>query len=260
MTVVARARPRIDWRDVDVVVFDVDGTLYDQRRLRLHMLADVLAACAQAGSPEIALTLREFRRVRERLAERPNADDFMTRQFAMTAARRRRSPADVERLVSEWMDVRPLRFLERCRYRGVDRVFAAFRRAGKVVAIFSDYPAREKLAALGLEADILVSACDPDVARLKPHPAGLLKILRATGARPERCLMIGDRERRDGEAARRAGVRALIRSRWPQGPAETFGSYADDLFGSLTDLRPAPAASDDGTRSAAANPPQRSPA
>ena len=28
----------LDWSAIDLVVFDVDGTLYDQRRLRLAML------------------------------------------------------------------------------------------------------------------------------------------------------------------------------------------------------------------------------
>jgi phosphoglycolate phosphatase/putative hydrolase of the HAD superfamily len=234
---VAPAAGPIDWSDVDVAVFDVDGTLYDQRRLRLHMLGELLVACARARSPELALTLREYRRVRERLAERPDAP-FMLRQFVLTGERRRRAPEAIERLVAEWIDMRPLRFLRRCRYSGLDRLFAALRGAGKTIAIFSDYPAREKLAALGLHADVFASACDADVGRLKPHPAGLLKILRATGAAPERCLMIGDRADRDGAAARQVGMRALIRARRPQAPFETFGSYADETFQTLLDGDP----------------------
>ena len=30
--------PLLDWKDIDLVIFDVDGTLYDQRRLQLAML------------------------------------------------------------------------------------------------------------------------------------------------------------------------------------------------------------------------------
>ena len=238
-----------DWSAIDVVVFDVDGTLYDQRRLRLRMLGEILGACARARSLELALTLREFRRVREEMAEGPD-DDFRARQFAMTAERRRRSPLDVERLVAEWIDARPIPFLMPCRFPDVDRVFASLRNAGKTIAVFSDYPAREKLAALGLEADLVVSACDADVGRLKPHPAGLRKILRATGAAPERCVMIGDRASRDGEAARRAGMRALLRSQRPQGSIATFRSYAEDPFRSLMSL-PASAEADCEARQAA---------
>ena len=32
----------LDWQGIDLVVFDVDGTLYDQRRLRLRDLRAAL--------------------------------------------------------------------------------------------------------------------------------------------------------------------------------------------------------------------------
>ena len=34
----------LNWNDIDLVVFDVDGTLYDQRRLHLAMVRRLLAA------------------------------------------------------------------------------------------------------------------------------------------------------------------------------------------------------------------------
>jgi hypothetical protein len=43
--------------------------------------------------------------------------------------------------------------------------------AGKKISIFSDYPAREKLAAMGLAAHHVVAA--GDVGLLKPHARGL---------------------------------------------------------------------------------------
>jgi hypothetical protein len=69
--------------------------------------------------------------------------------------------------------------------------------------------------------------------------------------------MIGDRASRDGEAARRAGVRALIRSRWPQGAVQTFGSYADELFQTVSSP-PRPAMDGLRTSPADAIPPPRS--
>ena len=38
-----RAFAELDWRAVKLVVFDVDGTLYRQRTLRLLMLRDRLS-------------------------------------------------------------------------------------------------------------------------------------------------------------------------------------------------------------------------
>jgi FMN phosphatase YigB (HAD superfamily) len=88
----------------------------------------------------------------------------------------------------------------------------ALRTAGVAVAVLSDYPAADKLAALELEADILVSAVDPRVDRLKPHPRGLQRVIELAGVEPEKTVMIGDRDERDGECARRAGARWLIKA------------------------------------------------
>jgi phosphoglycolate phosphatase/putative hydrolase of the HAD superfamily len=214
----------IDWKTIDLVVFDVDGTLYDQNRLRARMLLQLI------GSHDLdtLLTLRAFRQGREELAE--HADDFRLRQYEMTATRRRRSVAHVQGLVEEWMEKRPLAFLPGCRLNGVDRLFDALRGAGKRIAIFSDYPIEAKLAALGLSADILVSACDAGVCRLKPDPTGLQRILEMAEVQASAALMIGDRVERDWEAARRIGMRALIRSRRALARIDTFQSFADEPF------------------------------
>ena len=78
--------------------------------------------------------------------------------------------------------------------------------------MLSDYPAADKLGALGLEVDLQVSAIDDEVERLKPHPRGLQHVLELAGIEPDRTVMIGDRLERDGECARRAGTKYLIKS------------------------------------------------
>ena len=197
----------LDWTTIDLVVFDVDGTLYDQRRLRLAMLRQLLGHAWQTRSLDTLLTLRTFRRVREALGERAGAD-FMALQYAQTASRHGKTPGAVRALTDEWMEQRPLPLLAACRYAQVAELFAGLRAAGKRVAAFSDYLAVAKLAALGLAADPVVCATDAGIERLKPDPAGLLAILRQTGVAPGRALMIGDHFDRGGAAAGRAGMRA----------------------------------------------------
>ena len=222
-----------DWATIDLVVFDVDGTLYNQRKLQLGMLRQLLAHAWQTRSLETLLTLRTFRRVREALAELGDEQagaDFMALQYAQTASRHGTTSAAVRALTDEWMEQRPLPLLAACRYAHVAELFAGLRASGKRIAAFSDYPAAAKLAALGLRADVVVCATDADIARLKPDPAGLLAILRQTGVAPARALMIGDRFDRDAAAAARAGMRALIRSRRPQARWATFQGYDDAVF------------------------------
>lgn len=217
------------WATIDLVIFDVDGTLYDQRQLRLGMLRQLTVHALQTRSLDTLLTLRSFRRVREALGEQAGAD-FMALQYAQTASRHGSTVAAVRALTDEWMEQRPLPLLAACRYAHVAEVFAGLRAAGKQIAAFSDYPAVAKLAALGLQADLVVCSTDAGIARLKPDPAGLLAILRQTGIAPERALMIGDRFDRDGVAAERAGVRALIRSRRAAARWATFQAYDDAVF------------------------------
>ncbi len=219
----------LEWRALRLVVFDLDGTLYDQRRLRLHMMGGLVGAWLRTGDLTPLRALREFRKGREELGD-AGADDFLSQQYSLAAERCGLEAAEVERLVNDWIERRPLPYLRRCRWPGVDLIFAGLRRARITTAVFSDYPARDKLDALGLEADLIVSACDPDVLRLKPHPRGLEKLLEQTGIRADQCLMIGDRIDRDALAASRLGIRALIKSRRPHPTVDTFRTYTDGPF------------------------------
>lgn len=220
----------LDWTDIDFVVFDVDGTLYDQGRLRRRMgLELVLTFLARADVTSLKV-LAVYRRHREVIAEE-EAENFEPRLIRATAERTGCSPEQVTAIVERWLMERPLRHLAPCRYAGIDRLFAGLRRAGKRIGILSDYPAQAKLEALGLCADHIVSAGDPEVRRLKPHPRGLQRLMEIAEAKPSKTILIGDRYERDGLAAERAGTRYLIRTFRAKGlgfPA--FERYDDAMF------------------------------
>lgn len=219
----------LDWSRIDLVVFDVDGTLYDQQRLRRAMLARLLAHAARTRSLQALRVLRVFRQVRESLGDTADAD-FAVLQYERAAQQLGCAAGQVRALAAEWMEQRPLPLLRACRLPHVDRLFQGLRGAGKTVAVFSDYPAAAKLEALDLQAHPVVCAGDADCARLKPDPAGLLSILRRTGVPAARALLIGDRFDRDAAAAQRAGVHALVRSRRPHPQVATFRRYDDPVF------------------------------
>jgi HAD superfamily hydrolase (TIGR01549 family) len=118
-------------------------------------------------------------------------------------------PAALERVVREWMLLRPGKWLRAARRRDLLAELARFRADGGRTALVSDYPAREKLAALAVDDlfDVVVAAGDRGgPARLKPAPDGLLAAAAQLGVPQEKCLVIGDRDEVDGEAARRAGM------------------------------------------------------
>jgi FMN phosphatase YigB (HAD superfamily) len=67
--------------------------------------------------------------------------------------------------------------------------------------------------ALSLEVDVMVSSTDAEVDRLKPDPKGLILAASKLKTPLKECLFIGDRDDKDGECARRAGMPYLILNR-----------------------------------------------
>lgn len=211
-----------------LVVFDLDGTLYDQRCLRRRMLWELGRHCLRRPRDlKILEIIAEFRRARERLAE-DGAQGIGRLQYERPAATLGIQPREVSEVVGLWMEQRPLKHLPRCRYPGIEELFEQLRGSGVLVGVLSDYPVREKLRALDLVADITASAAEPEIDRLKPHPAGLEYLMARAGVAPDECLLIGDREDRDGACARRAGVDYLIKAR-SSGPPHQFRHYRELL-------------------------------
>jgi FMN phosphatase YigB (HAD superfamily) len=220
-----------DWRDIRLVAFDVDGTLYRQRPLRLRMGRDMVIDAVAKCDLNAMSVVSAYRRIRERLGAE-EAVDFESVLIAETAKATSTSPEGVHAIVSEWIETRPLRYLRSCLFSGVPQLFAGLQRAGKKIGIFSDYPATEKLAAMGLAAHHVVAASD--VGLLKPHARGLQSLMAAASATARETLFIGDRADRDGVAGQRAGVRTLIRSSKPIEAFQTFKTFHDPLFDPFT--------------------------
>lgn len=227
------------WDNRELVIFDVDGTLYSQPRLRARMAMSLLAEAIRSGSFETMRILRQYRLHREILAD-ASPGDFVERQFTDTAAACTCSRDSVQEIVAEWIERRPLRHLAACRYAGLEAVFEGLRRSGRAIAVLSDYAAHQKLGVLGLQADFIVSATDEDVQSLKPDPKGLQKILRLAGVSSGRALMVGDRFDRDWTAASRVGMDTIIRCSRADQRCVTFRSYHDALFAPV--LRSSPVA------------------
>jgi len=218
-----------DWSAIRAVVFDVDGTLYDSRRMRRAMTLKILGWLAlhpwRVG--EIR-ALQGFRKHREELAD-SEATGIGKAQYRGAAAATSTPEPKLRRIVEEWIHRRPLPLLAGFRVPGLEGFVDELTRRSIRIAVWSDYRAAEKLHAMKLSADLVLSAEDPEIDRMKPHPAGLAAIADAFGIEPGECLMIGDRDERDGEAARRLGAPYLLRVRGePSSPLE-FNDYFELL-------------------------------
>lgn len=209
---------QIEWSLVRLVIFDLDGTLYDQRCIRRRMLWELgLYLLRHPSDLAVLEVIAEFRRARERLADE-DAERIRELQYQRPASTLGVYPEQVAEVIGEWIEERPLKHLLRCRFAAVEELFERLRESRKRIAVFSDYPVQAKVRSLGLNPDFIAAAEDPEIDRLKPHPAGLEYLMRRSGFTPEQCLMIGDREDRDGACARRAGIRYLIKTPSPRAP------------------------------------------
>jgi phosphoglycolate phosphatase/putative hydrolase of the HAD superfamily len=114
--------------------------------------------------------------------------------------------------VEEWMEKKPLDLITKAIYPGLTQFLATAKQRGIKLAVVSDYPAEEKLQALGIDAYFccVISSSDPRVRRFKPAPDGILAALRELEIDPSNAIYIGDRPEVDGEAAKSAGTGCAI--------------------------------------------------
>lgn len=201
-------------RPVRGVLFDLDGTLYHQNRMRALMAMELAALVCRRPlqAPRSWRTLAAFRSAQETLRLEPASPDAAARQLEMAASRTGMSTAEVESIVNEWMIDRPLKHMAQCRAAGVNELLAFLNDRGVAVGVLSDYPAELKLRALGLDGRFSVVLCagDPEVGVLKPSPRGFLVACERWQLDPEEVLVVGDRADADAAGAAAAGMPCVI--------------------------------------------------
>lgn len=203
--------------DVAAVVFDVDGTLYETRRMRWGLLPRLLKG-SLARPTEAATVLsvvRSYRRAHEQLRGRGRDElggTLAEAQLRLAAALSGEREEVVRRLVHEWFEVAPLPALAAAARPGLSRSLSRLRGAGIRTAVLSDYPPLPKLQALGIETlfDCVAWAQEASIGVLKPDPAGLREVLRRLAVAPEQAVYVGDRPDVDAKAAAAAGCRGVL--------------------------------------------------
>ena len=200
------------------VIFDMDGTLYYQLPLRLHMALWLLLhyLAHPLAVRELAL-LYYYRKIRENWKGNVvAADKSMERlQYEQAAGKAGLPAEEAERIVRRWMRELPLKILVKYRDERIATMFGRLKDKGILRIVYSDYPADEKIKALKLEADYIFCSEDSEINSLKPDPKGVRIIMKETGLTAEELFMIGDSGKKDGKAASDAGIDCLILSPFP---------------------------------------------
>jgi HAD superfamily hydrolase (TIGR01549 family) len=185
---------------------DVDGTLYFGSLVKIAMAAEMLLRGWRTIS--VIVSFRKHHELLRRERHDEETDLFQL-QVMRTAAEHALEPEIVRALVEEWMFDRPCKWIALFRRRSLLREIRQFKRDGGLVGIVSDYPAKAKLATVGLVGlvDVIVANGEEhSTGRLKPSPAGYHRAALILGVQVEDCLVIGDRADADGAAAEAAGM------------------------------------------------------
>lgn len=204
----------IDPARLRAIVFDVDGTLYAQAGLRRAMFLELVRGHLLRPWQAISTfrILGAYRHAQELLRDQPIEGDLAAAQLRLACERAGAREPRVRDLVERWMEQAPLPLLRRFMDPDLPQLLRVAKERGLRLGVLSDYPAANKLAALGVAEyfDMVLTAQDPTVNRFKPDPAGLREALRRLGADGTQALYVGDRAKVDAAAAQAAGVPCVI--------------------------------------------------
>lgn len=212
-------------RRVDLVIFDLDGTLVDSRQ---DLSASVNHALGRLGLPPLSLeTVAGF--------VGDGVGPLLAR--ALTAARGAADEAEVEAGLRAFREHYALHLLDATRpYAGVPEALQALGR--KAMAVATNKPQGYALAileGLGLHHHFRLVLGGDSTPHKKPHPAQAEAILAAVGLPPAAALMVGDSPQ-DVAMARAAGCGACAVTYGLRSREELAAAAPDFLLDDLRDL------------------------
>ena len=195
-----------------LIIFDMDGTLYFQRPLQIHMGLKMLISCLKPGGIREIMTILKFRKLREHWdAPADSNTDIDRAQYAHLASLSGIDTDEVERTIQKWIYEKPLSII--CKYRDhkLFEIIKKYHLQNKQVVIYSDYPATDKRDALEFPSIPCIYSGQEEIGVMKPNPKGLTYIMSVYQiSNPADILMVGDRMSKDGQAAISAGTDYLI--------------------------------------------------
>ena len=195
-------------RNFKAVIFDFDGTLYDNTGIAKGLLLPRLHRFFFMKAERKA---RAFFKGRD--FETP--ENFKKEYYTLASKAAFCSP----KTFGEWYEKRYLRYMEKVlshkRFAAHSKIFEVFKAisgSGTKIALYSDYNLiKERALSCGVKQEAL-DLCErfyssETLGCLKPAPRGFLQIAADLGAKPKETLVVGDRDDTDGQGARNAGMK-----------------------------------------------------
>ena len=195
----------VRWNQIRAAVFDVDGTLYDQPRVRKSMAKKLLAFyLLHLGRIRELLGIFYFRKIREESAWQAAGMEEQAGEASRRAGLK--DPPRLLAAIRKWMFDEPLPLIAAYRNEAVLSLLHRMQAAGQKVIIYSDYAPEEKLSALGVSPDAVFYPGSGISEELKPSETNMRQILKAVSLPADQIVFLGDRDEKDGASARLVGM------------------------------------------------------
>ena len=180
-------------------VLDVDGTLYSQKKMRIKMGARLLSFyILRPHRIKELYALKIFRNLREKDEwKRASFEELYLEIKKKTSL----SLIRIEKSIQYWMFQAPLDIIKSCSYQNVISYINEQHHNRKKVIVYSDYPATEKLKAIGMEYDLVFAFGADGIDEQKPSLQIMKAIVSKSGYTADQLLYVGDRDDRDKVSA-----------------------------------------------------------
>ncbi|HRE41763.1 MAG TPA: HAD family hydrolase [Ignavibacteria bacterium] len=196
--------------NIKAVVFDVDGTLYNQNKLRVHIVAVILKALLKSPvkSYKDLKLVSEYRKNHEILRLTPDVINKYETQIQRTAEKFNLSRDDAFKIIYDWIHIKPLPFIKRTQRNGLLDLLNWLKSKNIKTGLLSDYPCENKAEVLGIKnlVDLIKSSTDEDIDVFKPESKGILKMAELLNVNPKEMIYVGDRYKIDIMGAEKANV------------------------------------------------------
>lgn len=195
-----------DWQKYKAVIFDVDGTLYNLSKMHRYIFWEMLKYYIVRPCKYLEIFIvYNYRKERERLAH-SSANNIAERQYDNVAKKLKLDKSKVIQVIDFWMNKKPLEYIEKCLNIEIKELIDQLRLMGVLIVYFSDYDPTEKVKRLDLKYDYFFCSCDREIDALKPSTKGLSYILEKLRLNANQCLLVGDRDDKEGLMAREIGM------------------------------------------------------
>lgn len=208
-------------KQIHAVAFDIDGTLYPNRRMYLASLGFALGHFR---------LLNAFRKVRKELRDTRPVEDFYELQARLFGRRIGVDTDEAREIINRTFYTRWESVLRKVHlYPGVLDLIRLLKEKHIPLAVMSDFPVVTKMKILNIENYFDVEMSSEEVGYLKPNPEPFLEMARQLDVKPENLLYVGNSFHYDVLGAYSLGMMtAHISSRKPKdSPADfTFKRYS----------------------------------